>query len=79
MQANYLSPVTSRATRYSPNPSVNPSLLDHRWVNLMGNSFNSGLILTDQTDHCPIYMNISSQASNETSTKIKLAIISKIV
>ena len=70
MRANYLSPVINRATRYSPNPSINPSLLDHIWVNFMGNCFNSGLILADHTDHCPIFINISSLTSNETLTKV---------
>ena len=39
-QANYFSPIISRVSAYYPNPSVNPSLLDHVWVNFMGNTFN---------------------------------------
>ena len=38
----------------------------------MGDNYNSGSILLDKTDHCPIFNNVKTNITNETTTKIKL-------
>ena len=50
-------PVISKPTHFSPNSNVGPSLIDHIWINKVID-YNCGVIESDLTDHCPIFINL---------------------
>ena len=66
MQAYHFYPIISKPTRFPPNLHEAPSLIDHIWINRL-NSFKSGIISLDLTDHCPIFLlyPIPNTCSNE--------------
>ena len=70
MRSNFMIPVIQHATRYAPQTDIEPSLIDHIWINFVTTDYKSGVILTDHTDHCPIYINVKSQVARTLTTKI---------
>ena len=56
MQSYHYIPTITKPTRI-PNNSDSPSLIDHFWLNRPA-QYHTGIILTDLTDHCPIFLSI---------------------
>ena len=57
LQSFHYLPVITKPTRFSPNSSVQPSLLDHIWFN--GSCiYKAGIVSLDITDHCPTFIQI---------------------
>ena len=56
MQSYHLIPIITKPTCFPAN-SENPSLLDHIWINKITN-YSCGVIESDLTDHCPIFIRI---------------------
>ena len=54
MQSLHYMPLITKPTRFPPDENSEPTLLDHIWVNYM-DVYTSGILLTDTTDHCPIF------------------------
>ena len=71
MRSNYLAPLISSATRFPTEHNISPSLLDHIWISFLGDPCNYGSILIDETDHCPIFINIKCNLENNAVIKIK--------
>ena len=70
LQALHFLPTITKPTRMpSPTLQGNPSLLDHIWVNQLQYN-NSGILLSDLTDHCPIFIHLPYISSNNNSIKI---------
>ena len=57
MRSYHYVPIITKPTRFPPDDSQMPSLLDHIWLNSPVN-FNSGIILNDLTDHTPIFVQL---------------------
>ena len=55
MYSFHFIPVISKPTRFSGNFSQTSTLIDHIWMNKLTN-YTSGVILTDVSDHCPIFL-----------------------
>ena len=70
---NFL-PTINKPTRYpAGNMSSTPSLIDNIWTNSLSNC-NSGIILNDITDHCPIFVQLLNETSvSKKSEKIKIS------
>ena len=71
MRSYYLASVINHATRNPPETDKNPTLLDHIWINFMGDNYISGSILHDETDHCPIFLNVKTNYTMDTTNKNK--------
>ena len=71
MRSNYLVPIINCPTRYAPDQLTPPSLIDHIWINFVGFDYTCGVIVLDHTDHCPIYINIKTEANSSSRVKIK--------
>ena len=56
LRSYFFVPIVTEATRFSPLLTINPSLLDHAWINFIKPNYNVSIILTDQTDHFPILL-----------------------
>ena len=68
LQSILFLPVITKPTRFSPDNSSVPSILDQIWCNFL-NVYNSGIVCYDVTDHCPTFVQIptaSFRANNET-------------
>ena len=55
MYSFHFIPVISKPTRFSGNSSQTSTLIDHIWINKL-TTYTSGIILTDVSDHCPIFL-----------------------
>ena len=70
MQSMSFLPIITKATRFPPAGSLGaPSLLDHIWLNKFS-SYIAGIILIDNTDHCPTFLKLPIAGDN--NSKIKL-------
>ena len=70
MHSLSFTPVITKATRFAPPGSdIAPSLLDHIWINKFS-SYIGGIILIDNTDHCPAFLKLPINSNN--CNKIKL-------
>ena len=59
MYSFHFVPVTTKPTRFpSNNDHQSPSLIDHVWINRIDFSFECFIILSDFTDHCPVFFKI---------------------
>lgn len=63
-------PVISKPTHYCGN-SNSPSLIDHIWINKVID-YKCGVIESDLTDHCPIFINIPSISFKRTKQTKKI-------
>ena len=73
MQSYHFLPLITKPTRFSSIENINPSLLDHIWVNNINYDYSCGLISNDFTDHFPVFLcikNIVSPNSNDDKIKI---------
>ena len=71
MQSLSFTPVITKATRFPPPGSdIAPSLLDHIWINKFS-SYIAGIILIDNTDHCPAFLKLPIEGNK--CSKIKLS------
>ena len=68
MQSMYFVPTIKCATRYDVFHDSS-SLLDHIWLNCSNMELNCGVILTDLTDHYPIFLNIKTNMSENKTKK----------
>ena len=57
LYSHHFVPVITKPTHFSQITNVNPTLLDHIWINKL-TSYTSGIILSDFTDHLPTYLKI---------------------
>ena len=71
IESHHFLPVILKLTRMPPCSSSAQTLLDHIWFNRL-NSYSSGIVLSDTTDHMPSYINIPS-LSVERGDKIKIS------
>ena len=71
MRSHFFMPAVSNVTRFSPIEFEQPSLLDHVWLNFLNLKYHSTILLTDQTDHCPVITNIHIGLINENIIRIK--------
>ena len=71
MRSNYFAPVINCPTRYDSDSSISPTLLDQIWINFVGSNYYCGAIILDQTDHCPVYINIKREVTDNGRIKIK--------
>ena len=63
LQSYHFQPIITKPTRFPPNDSCSPSLLDHIWYNSL-DVINTGIISYDLTDHCPTFMQIPFNVVN---------------
>ena len=76
MRSYHFIPIISKPTCYPVN-SGSPSILDHIWINKISD-FHGGVILTNITDHCAVYIHIPVNLDNQPSTgnrKVKFRLI----
>ena len=75
MQSYYMLPLITKPTRFPPNDSGSPSLLDQIWTNKPTASYKCGIILSDLTDHYPTYYHTPIPVDNSShgSEKIKIS------
>ena len=59
--------VINKPTRFPTITSHTPSLLDHIWTNNLNYS-DSGIVLSNITDHCPSFINFKFDSSNNVSS-----------
>ena len=71
LQSLTFMPIISRPTRFLNN-ILNPSLLDHIWINYLTN-FHAGIILDDSTDHCPTFVRLPTMISLTSVDNIKIS------
>ena len=64
LRSYFFVPVVTNVTRVSKIDNVEPSLLDHIWINFIDEQVNTGVILTDNSDHYPVFMNLNSPHNN---------------
>ena len=64
-------PCINVPTRYPASKLEKPSLLDHIWINKLS-SFKSGVIMSDFTDHLPIYLKLSTKKNHNLDNKVKI-------
>lgn len=57
-------PLINKPTRYPANSAINPTLLDHIWVNYF-DDYMSGIIDYDLTDHCPVFIRLKTETSGK--------------
>ena len=70
MHSMHFLPTILNPTRFQSSNSFAPSLLDHIWINFIS-SYNSGIIWSDFTDHCPVFI-ILPYKNETTNDKIKI-------
>ena len=68
LRSYFFVPLVTKPTRFSPIDGVLPSLLDHVWVNFIHPTCKAAIVLSDQTDHCPIYIEIFNRICSENET-----------
>ena len=71
MQSHHFLPIILKPTRMPPCSSSAQTLLDHIWFSRL-NSYSSGIVLSDTTDHTPSFINIPS-LSVERGDKLKIS------
>ena len=70
MQSYHYIPTITKPTRI-PNNSVSPSLIDHFWMN-RPTRYHSGIILSDLTDHLPIFLSLPYDRDNSDVPNIRI-------
>ena len=71
LQSLFYTSCISKPTRFPSNHAQNPpTLLDHTWINFY-TGFQSGILLSDITDHCPTFIKLPNLCVN--NKKIKLS------
>lgn len=70
MHSMYFLPIITKPTRF-PAETLNqdPSLLDHIWLNCV-QMYNSGIFLTDITDHCPTFVILPGLLHSDSKVKM---------
>ena len=70
MRSYHYIPIITKPTRFSPDDSCVPSLIDHIWTN-KPNIYYSGVILSDVSDHCPTFicLKVNNDASDSETVK----------
>ena len=77
LQSLAFASLISKPTRFPPdNSSSLPSLLDHIWTNSMFNC-SSGIVLTDVSDHSPIFVNFKPACHLNEKIEIKFRYFSE--
>ena len=74
MQSHHFFPLITKPTRFSPIPGINPSLIDHIWLNEFTNNYRCSIVMNDFTDHCPVLLQINLNGPsclNDEKIKIK--------
>ena len=71
MRSMHFLPKISKPTRFSPIEGINPSLLDHIWINSISD-FNVGILASDLTDHCPTFITIPLNTNVSQNEKRKV-------
>ena len=51
MQSHHFFPLITKPTRFSPILGINPSLIDHIWLNQFTNNYTCSIVMNDFTDH----------------------------
>ena len=70
MRSCHFIPLITEPTKFPTSNSYYPSLLDHIWVNNIS-IFQTGIILNDITDHCPMLIRYPiNKPRSQTKTKI---------
>ena len=64
MYSHHFVPLITKPTRFSSIQNINPSLLDHIWVNKIDNEFSCGIISNDFTDHFPVFLRMKLLSPN---------------
>ena len=57
MRSHFCIPVLTFAIRLIPDPNIQPSLLDHIWLNSLDSDYQTRVILSDSTDYSPVFIN----------------------
>ena len=70
LRTYFFMPIVTNVTRYPANAISQPSLLDHVWINFVDCNYHSTVQLTDQTDHCPIIINVNLDFNREVLKKM---------
>ena len=74
MYSHHFVPTVTKATRFPLVSPQTPSLIDHIWLNDLRFEFTCGIIMTDITDHLPIYLKLKTRAPSQNSTeKVKIS------
>ena len=58
MYTHHFLPLITKPTRFPSATNQTPSLLDHIWINNTMLNYNSNIILSDFTDHCPVLLSL---------------------
>ena len=59
MYSSHFVPIVTKPTRFpSNNDQHTPSLIDHIWINRIDIPYECFIILSDFTDHCPLFLQI---------------------
>jgi exonuclease III len=64
-------PAITKATRFSPDTRIVPTLLDHIWINSLDH-YLSGIVSIDLTDHCPVFITVSINCEDNVYKKVKV-------
>ena len=71
MQSHHFLPMITKPSRFPSNMyKYNHPILDQIWINQILN-VSSGIILSDITDHCPTFLQISKSTNNINNSKEK--------
>ena len=70
LRSYFFVPYINNVTRYSKLENVEPSLLDHIWLNFLEVNIQTGIIMSDLTDHCPVFMGIPVRSASVTQSKL---------
>ena len=74
MYSYHFVPTVTKATRFPVVSHQSPSLLDHIWLNDLRFEFTCGIIMTDITDHSPVYLKLKIQNPCQNSNeKVKIS------
>ena len=57
MCSHFCIPVLTCAIRLIPEPNLQPSFLDHTWLNSLDSDYHTRVILSDSTDYSPVFIN----------------------
>ena len=75
-------PSITKPTRFPASVRHEPSLIDHIWMNISFNYFDyAGIVLFDQTDHCPTFLTLSRSVlltnSDNELVKVKFRLVNE--
>ena len=55
LNISFLIPVMTCEIEFSPDPNIQLPLLNHIWLNYLDNNYRTGVMLSDLTDHSPVF------------------------